>query len=331
MRRSRKRPTIHLGNPENLSARAPLQTNFYKRRAKIKVFSPIIAIIMLLGAALLVNSMSSPNREVLTFPSSTPVARTSLPASNSNKPPIKRPSNTSAASTEKPSPIKNDNFLNSVVQVRVYSSLEECGRGSGTAVIDGLHVLTNVHVIESTTECDVTNIEIWRSRSSEDVPSLDFSATITAKNTDADLALLQLSPLNSSTKPLSPVRINKVTKIGESLTIVGFPAIGGESITLSVGIIAGYTKEDGSTWIKTDATISGGSSGGGAFNRLGELVAVPTMASQSTDGQVVDCRKISDTNQDGRVNDNDSCIPIGGFLNLLSPIEAAQNLSDKEF
>ena len=36
-----------------------------------------------------------------------------------------------------------------------------------------------------------------------------------------------------------------------------------------------------------------------------------------------------DTNQDGLINDEDSCIPIGGFVNLLSPIEAASKLTDK--
>jgi len=326
---SRKRPTIHMGTSENPSDKVASQTDSYKRRAKVKVLSPFIAIIVLLVVSLSIRSLSNSKSEIAVSPSIPKDNETSVPSTKASPPDSKSPSNTFVLPAEKPSPIKNDNYLNSVVQVRVYSSSGECGQGSGTAVIDGLHVLTNVHVIESRSECRVRKIEIWRSKSTEEVPFLDFSAEVVAQDSEVDLALLQLSPISSSTTPLSPVRINKNTKIGESLTIVGYPAIGGESITLSVGIIAGYSKIDNVTWIKTDATISGGSSGGGAFNRLGELVAVPTMASQSTDGQVVDCRNISDTNQDGLINDEDSCIPIGGFVNLLSPIEAASKLTDK--
>jgi uncharacterized protein YkwD len=52
------------------------------------------------------------------------------------------------------------------------------------------------------------------------------------------------------------------------------------------------------------------------------------MASAGEDGEVVDCRPVVDTNKDGKVDDRDECKPIGGFLNLLSPIDRATSLLD---
>jgi hypothetical protein len=53
---------------------------------------------------------------------------------------------------------------------------------------------------------------------------------------------------------------------------------------------------------------------------------VPTQASSGAGGNVTDCRQIQDTNNDGTVDQNDSCIPIGGFINALRPIELAKPL-----
>jgi hypothetical protein len=39
--------------------------------------------------------------------------------------------------------------------------------------------------------------------------------------------------------------------------------------------------------------------------------------------QFVDCRTLADTNRDGVVDDRDSCVPTGGFINALRPINLA--------
>jgi hypothetical protein len=114
--------------------------------------------------------------------------------------------------------------------------------------------------------------------------------------------------------------------VGEEIFVIGFPNIGGSSITISKGIVSGFTKASGVSWIKTDASISGGNSGGAAVNEKGELVGVPTMASAGEDGEIVDCRPVTDTNRDGVIDRYDDCVPIGGFLNLLSPASRAESL-----
>jgi hypothetical protein len=55
----------------------------------------------------------------------------------------------------------------------------------------------------------------------------------------------------------------------------------------------------------------------------GRLIGVPTIAASGADTEMTDCRVVQDTNGDGRVDQNDSCIPIGGFINGLRPVNLA--------
>ena len=59
-----------------------------------------------------------------------------------------------------------------------------------------------------------------------------------------------------------------------------------------------------------------------ALPEAGELVAIPTRAAANYDGNVTDCRVIQDTNGDGQLDSNDSCIPIGGFINISTPAQS---------
>jgi serine protease Do len=76
-------------------------------------------------------------------------------------------------------------------------------------------------------------------------------------------------------------------------------------------------------WIKTDATIAGGNSGGLAANDTGFIIGVPTIAASGTAGDITDCRVVQDTNGDGQLDSRDTCIPIGGFINGLRPVNLA--------
>ena len=43
----------------------------------------------------------------------------------------------------------------------------------------------------------------------------------------------------------------------------------------------------------------------------------------------MDCRVLADTNLDGRINQYDICIPVGGFINALRPVNLARPLIDE--
>ena len=216
----------------------------------------------------------------------------------------------------------------SVVSIDIYSGGELCSGGTGSAVLDGTYVLTNLHVVEDDDEYDCFVDEIvvrYLDRVDED-PVPGFTAEVVVTDRASDLAVLRLTRKSNVTKQLMPVTVSSRAAVNDDLFIAGFPSIGGDSITFSRGIVSGFLQEDGVRWIKTDAQISGGNSGGPAFNSHGELVGVPTRASASSSGDVVDCRIVEDTNGDGRVNDRDACVPIGGSFSLLSPASAAENI-----
>ncbi|MFH1711744.1 MAG: serine protease, partial [Patescibacteria group bacterium] len=60
---------------------------------------------------------------------------------------------------------------------------------------------------------------------------------------------------------------------GDELTMIGYPGIAGSTITTTQGIVSGF---NGHNWIKSDAVIDFGNSGGGAFDALGNLIGLPT-------------------------------------------------------
>ncbi|MEY2612454.1 MAG: hypothetical protein RL069_1266 [Planctomycetota bacterium] len=219
-----------------------------------------------------------------------------------------------------------EDAIRSVVQVVISDSYGPCAYGSGTVVIDSLTVLTNYHVVDENSNCLGARVEIWTVSALDERPQATYSAEVVKTDDVADLAVLRLTPLGASGPSLRPIPIKTATSVGEEIFVIGFPGIGGSSITVSKGVVSGYTKESGVSWIKTDASISGGNSGGAALNNKGELIGVPTRASVSEDGEVVDCRVVADTNRDGVIDDYDNCSPIGGFLNLLSPAGRADLL-----
>jgi hypothetical protein len=68
---------------------------------------------------------------------------------------------------------------------------------------------------------------------------------------------------------------------------LGYPGLGGNTLTLSQGLVSGFLDEDNDgvqEWIKTDAEVNEGNSGGLATNARWEFIGVPSVA--VTDGTV---------------------------------------------
>ncbi|NUM47024.1 MAG: trypsin-like peptidase domain-containing protein, partial [Anaerolineales bacterium] len=210
--------------------------------------------------------------------------------------------------------------------------------GSGTIIsADGL-ILTNAHVASPASqgdfdfEPDYLYIALMEDESRPPVPT--YLAELLAVDGFLDLAVIKIhatldgSTLNSSDLNFDFVEIGNSddTHLGDTINIFGFPGIGGDTITFTKGSVSGFTSEDpigDRAWIKTDATIAGGNSGGLGANDFGQIIGVPTIASSGADGDITDCRVIQDTNGDGRLTNEDTCIPIGGFINALRPVNLA--------
>ncbi len=205
--------------------------------------------------------------------------------------------------------------------------------GSGTVIDETGLILTNYHVVQETGDWDILGILI--TSQSDQRPEPAFLAQIVTKAPELDLAVLQIvadsdgNEVDASKLNLSVIPVGNADdlELGDELSIFGYPGIGQGTITLTEGKVSGFLEEDGVSyqraWVKTDAAISGGNSGGTAVDADGKLVAIPTLASE------VDVRNIADTNGDGVIDENDSAVPTGGFINRLRPVNLAYPLINR--
>jgi serine protease Do len=216
----------------------------------------------------------------------------------------------------------------------VGDSYEAVWSGSGSVIDARGLILTNGHVVDDRLgEYDLLGVAV--TGRTDEPPELQYLAEIASADYELDLAVIRIvTDMNGNPVDLNltavPLGDSDLVEIGDDLRVLGYPGIGGETITFTEGAVSGFTSEraiEGRAWIKTDATIVGGNSGGMAVNMAGQLIGVPTRASAGqTEGDIVDCRPVVDTNRDGVIDDNDTCVPIGGFINGLRPVNLAAPL-----
>ena len=209
--------------------------------------------------------------------------------------------------------------------------------GSGVLVGEGGVILTNAHVVTADDDCPFTTIAVGVTLDTSDPPALRYRGEVLVVDDVLDLAVVNIVGVLSSDDPLEinpnfPTAVlgdSDQVDLGDNIRILGYPVIGGETITQTTGSVAGFVTEEGvgnRALMKTDASISAGNSGGMAVNAAGEVIGIPTRAGANELGPPVDCREVSDTNNDGRIDTDDNCVPIGGFLNSVRPINLARDL-----
>jgi hypothetical protein len=165
-------------------------------------------------------------------------------------------------------------------------------------------------------------------------PEPRYYAEVLQADAALDLAVIRVThdydgnPVDRATLNLPYARMGDSDQLdlGDRLTILGYPGIGGDTVTLTSGEVSGFTSqpEYGTrAFVKTSATIAGGNSGGMAVDANGNLVGVPTQLGYGGEDQYVDCRVLADTNRDGFIDQFDSCVPTGGFINALRPVALA--------
>ena len=214
--------------------------------------------------------------------------------------------------------------------------------GSGTIISkDGL-ILTNCHVAYPRAMWDLERwdydaLVVGLTTRSDSPPQFTYIAEVAQYDAELDLAVIRITrnidgtPVQSAKLSLPPLDLgdSDALEIGDALSIFGYPGIGGDTITFTTGNVSGFSRErgtEGRAWVKTDATIAGGNSGGTAVNEDGELVAIPTQVGHGNASKAADCRPIQDTNGDGKIDGSDTCVTVGGFINALRPLALAQPL-----
>ncbi|MBA2451393.1 MAG: trypsin-like peptidase domain-containing protein [Chloroflexi bacterium] len=179
--------------------------------------------------------------------------------------------------------------LSGAVQVLMRIETGQISTGSGTVITPRGHILTNYHVVGDNASGRLHNRTgevIIAVPPAEGEPARPrFLARIAASDPTLDIALLRISaPVGGGPLPTEldlvavPIGDSDAVKIGDPLTIVGYPGVGGQGVTVTRGIHSGVQTLRGQsgTFFKTDTEISAGNSGGTAINAAGELVGIPT-------------------------------------------------------
>ena len=145
--------------------------------------------------------------------------------------------------------------------------------GSGTIVDPQGLVVTSAHVLkEGDSYC------IACSRWPDGQPNWCYDARVIKRDEAHDLALLLIesrprgAPIDYLSLPAVPLGDSNLVRTGDTIYVVGYPSVGGESVTVTGGMVAGF--EENRTLIKTDAEFSAGSSGGPAVSENGELIGI---------------------------------------------------------
>lgn len=188
---------------------------------------------------------------------------------------------------------------------------DQSSTGSGSLVDPRGYVLTNFHVVGDVDTGRYYNDEGWVGiginwTNPDDAPDTFYRCEIIKADKDLDLALVRVyataegDPLPADlTFPFLPIGNSDSLKIGDPIAVIGFPGLGGNTPTFTRGTVSGFLLDEYNNlprgWIKTDAEVNPGNSGGMAINARGELIGVPTQVYFGTEvtGKISEVRPIN--------------------------------------
>lgn len=184
------------------------------------------------------------------------------------------------------------------IAVPVEGKRDTYSTGSGTILSRDGYILTNFHVMG-----DIERNKLYNRKgaafiavnptSLKGAPTWTYVAEMVKGDPKLDLALLKITgymnsddPLPASL-PLTAVELGNSDDlaIGDELSVIGFPGLGGDTVTFTQGKVSGFLDEDNDgvlEWIKTDAEVNHGNSGGLAIDENGKMVGVPTAGYSDT-------------------------------------------------
>ena len=187
-------------------------------------------------------------------------------------------------------------------------------RGSGMlfyAPADAAHgpyyVQTSQHIARtsdgSPSKCTITVYPDYRDTNTKIIFD---SEGYDAYGDDIDLAYLTplvingtsagtVADLSRNARSVTASPVCDVADTGDHLTILGYPAIGGDSLTTTDGIISGIEVDGTVRYVKTSAKIDTGNSGGIAIKDSGCIVGIPTSVRKGqieSIGRVLDLRHL---------------------------------------
>ena len=207
---------------------------------------------------------------------------------------------------------------------------------SGTLISANGLVISNAHGVLPSQQCDGDTIIVSLNIDFDEPPIPKYRAELAGANAGLDIALLQITReldgrlIARDALPILPfVEIGDSTRlsIDDNLLLAGYADLSDQPVSVARGTVTGFISEPlagGFSWVKTRAELPGAMAGGGAYDRDGRLVGIPTNAPLA--GASANCRYISDTNGDRLVNSSDACVPVGDYISAIRPVHLAQSL-----
>jgi S1-C subfamily serine protease len=198
--------------------------------------------------------------------------------------------------------------------------LKPIASGSGTIINKDGSVLTNYHVLNDSKAGKLHDFfVIGRFRAAHKTPEFVCAGRPSRGHLNAsmDLAMIKCE-IDMSGKPFAPkawptIPIGKSEEVvpGEQVWVLGYPNVGGSTINVTDGVVSGWTGERGGAgsraFMKTNAAISHGNSGGTAIDETGALIGVPTAFRLSTEK-------------------SGAAVATVGKIGLIRPVEHARKL-----
>jgi S1-C subfamily serine protease len=165
------------------------------------------------------------------------------------------------------------------------------GAGSGVVVSPEGHVVTNAHVVAGAGRGTgpLADLAVGFTLDPRRAPETSLGAELLDYREDLDLALLRISSTLDRRPLPAGLRFPHLTldraeepALGSVLYGIGYPMTGGAGsfVTVSVtrGIVSGFTLEAEGRLVKTDAAIHSGISGGACVDATGRLVGFPSQS-----------------------------------------------------
>lgn len=163
---------------------------------------------------------------------------------------------------------------NPVVQIVWYDAVwwsypNMIGWGSASIIDSGGLIITNNHVVDDGRGSTLWWFSICITTDSSVRPVCHYTASLIARDVRNDVALLRIDAQDIFGKKVDlaslsvlPVDYDYVPKTQDTVTAVWYPRVWASTITKTQGIIAWVQSYNDAIYIKTDAQIAGGNSGG---------------------------------------------------------------------
>ena len=186
--------------------------------------------------------------------------------------------------------------------------LKPVSSGSGTIVASDGSIITNHHVLKDAKNGKLHDIFlIGRFQRADREPQFLCAGKPSrgVLKPELDLALLKCDldmngrPWKPTQWPTIPIGRSEDVVPGEQVWVLGYPNVGGSTIHVTAGLVSGWQGEQGGAgsraFMKTDAAITHGNSGGTAIDDQGNFIGVPTafrVTTEMTGGAVATVGKV---------------------------------------